>query len=100
MYGISDLDLQEICRIFKSHAEIKRVRIFGSRAKGTFSSGSDVDLSLEGNIPLQLLRQISAELNQESNLPFRFDLVKYEAIESNDLREHIDRVGITLVERA
>lgn len=72
--------------------------LFGSRAKGTFRSGSDVDLAVRGCSETDVI-QLSAALNEETVLPYFFDVVAYETIQNDDLVEHIDRVGITIYEK-
>ena len=99
MGGLPEPDLREILRVLAAHPRIRKARLFGSRAKGTHSPGSDVDLALEGDITFDLLREVSAALNQESTLPYRFDILDFSTIESEELREHIERVGIPLLDR-
>lgn len=74
---------------------IRESVLFGSRAKGTFSAGSDVDLALKGCSENDAL-QLSALLNEETTLPYFFDVVVYETIQNRDLSEHIDRVGLKI----
>jgi len=91
-YGIADKLMQNIIQIFSKHIEIEKVIIFGSRAKGTYKNGSDIDLAIIGDINIQNLNLISIELdNLES--PYIFDLCNYNKINNLDLKEHIDRVG-------
>jgi predicted nucleotidyltransferase len=81
--------------VFARHPEIVEVRLFGSRAKRTNSAHSDVDLALWGSLsPLQA-EAIAAELD-ELPLPYRYDVQAFDRITSTSLREHIERVGITL----
>lgn len=48
MYGLSDTVITDICGVFRRHPNIEKVLIFGSRAKGTYSEGSDIDLAAVG----------------------------------------------------
>ena len=43
--------------------------------------------------------EVSRELNEESPLPYYFDIIDYDSIESTDLKSHIDRVGREIYER-
>ena len=45
-FGLTERDMQTIQDIFNKYPEVEVVHIFGSRAKGTFKIGSDVDLAL------------------------------------------------------
>ena len=75
------------------------VRLFGSRVKGTWQSGSDIDLALVGVREPLRVEAIAEEL-EELPLPYRFDVKAYDAIAYAPLREHIARVGVTLYRRA
>jgi predicted nucleotidyltransferase len=79
--------------VFRCHPEITRVEIFGSRAKGTHTSRSDIDLAIWGRVSALRAEAIADEL-EELPLPYRFDVLRFEAIESAALREHIERVGL------
>jgi predicted nucleotidyltransferase len=74
---------------------VERAYIFGSRAKGNFKNGSDVDLALKGDkLDFDTLSKISYFLNEETNMPYKFDVLNYHAVKEPDLLIHIDRVGI------
>ena len=45
MYGLSDTVVADICSVFQRFPNIEEVLIFGSRAKGSYSEGSDIDLA-------------------------------------------------------
>jgi predicted nucleotidyltransferase len=81
--------------VFRRHPEIKVVKLFGSRAKGTHAPNSDVDLAIWGQVDELGAEAIAAELD-ELPLPYRYDVQAFEAITFPPLREHIERVGIAL----
>jgi predicted nucleotidyltransferase len=84
-----------LCSVFRRHPEIRAVKLFGSRAKGTHNQRSDVDLAVWGDVtPLQA-EAIASELD-ELPLPHRYDVQPFESIKLLPLREHIERVGIPL----
>ena len=67
--------------------------MYGSRAKGNYKPGSDIDLTLKGKeLNLKLLNKISLELD-DLLLPYTFDLSIYHHIKQPDLIDHIVRVG-------
>ena len=84
-----------LATIFRAHPEISEVRLFGSRAKGCHSPHSDVDLALWGNLGDLQAGAIAAELD-ELPLPYHFDVMVFDSIKLQALREHIERVGIRL----
>lgn len=97
--GIEEPDIKNIVYILQKNKNINRVILFGSRAKGTFNKGSDIDLALIGNkLNLNDILDISNELD-ELFLPYKFDLVLFERIKEKALIDHIERVGIVLFER-
>jgi predicted nucleotidyltransferase len=92
-FGLSHRDMNEIFRILQTCPEITRVHIFGSRAKGTFHNGSDIDLAIMNDgIDLGSVQMLSA-LFRESSLPYAVDLVDYAQLKHSEFREHIERVG-------
>ncbi|PKQ62618.1 nucleotidyltransferase family protein [Labilibaculum manganireducens] len=94
--GLSSCDLESIVKIIKQCSKVNEVILFGSRAKGTFSNGSDIDIALKGeNILLNDVLDLSIEL-EGLNLPYKFDLIIFNRIKEKALIEHISRVGISL----
>ncbi len=95
--GISTDDLNNILGILKKNQKISEVILFGSRAKGTYESGSDIDIALKGNnLVLNDILDISIALD-ELLLPYKFDLIIYD--KEKDLLEHISGTGIPLFTR-
>jgi len=92
-YGLNEQDEQTIFGIFKKYPEVENVLIFGSRAKGVFHNGSDIDLAIDGDhVTFKTLQQIKSDF-EESSLPYRVDLFDMQRIEHVALKEHIQRVG-------
>lgn len=97
--GIDDTSLQKITSLFSKYPVIKEVILFGSRAKGNFREGSDIDLALKGQaINSTLLTQIELEYDK-LYLPWKLDLIIHDTIQNADLKDHIQRVGISLYQR-
>jgi len=99
-FGLEAADLEQIREILKDHPEVDRGVIFGSRAKQTYKKGSDVDIALFGNDLERTVTSISSKLNEETLLPYKFDVVDYNAITSIDLKEHINRVGVVFYKKS
>ena len=75
--------------------------IFGSRAKGNYRSGSDVDIALNGSaIRHEDIVEVGCFLNEETLLPYQFDIIAYATIDNEALRDHIDRVGREIFRRS
>jgi predicted nucleotidyltransferase len=93
-YGLLESELADIIQIVSSRVSVKAACIFGSRAKGNFRPGSDVDIALKGpSVDHGDVREIAYVLNEEGFLPYQFDIIDYNTIDNEALREHIDRVG-------
>ncbi len=88
-------ELESIRSVFRRHPEITAVKLFGSRAKGTHTPESDVDLALWGDIDALGAEAVAAELD-ELPLPYHYDVKAFASIHLQALREHIERVGITV----
>ncbi len=99
VFGLSTSDIDVIIGILEAYPEINEVIIFGSRAKETYKKGSDIDIALKGMKLEPIVSQIAGKLNEETTLPYYFDVVDYESIGSSNLKDHIDRVGIVLYKK-
>lgn len=98
-FGLENRDLEQICKMFNQFPEIDSVIVFGSRSMGNFKKGSDIDLALIGNIDSSTLNRVKFLLNEEIPLPYFFDVVIYKEIESKELKDHIDRHGMTIYQK-
>ena len=95
--GLRQPDLDIVLSILDEFPNVKEAIIFGSRAKGNFRNGSDVDIALKGeNIDLEIVSTISYKLNEETILPYKFDVLDYQSINNSKLTEHINRKGISV----
>jgi predicted nucleotidyltransferase len=90
-FGLSDEDIDSINDIFKNYL-IEKAVIFGSRAKGNYKDGSDIDIALFGDVDFKNILEIKVEYD-ELFIPYKLDVVDYKKIKSKELKEHIDRVG-------
>ena len=99
-FGLHEQDIDQITTVISKYPEIMQAIIFGSRAKGNYKSGSDVDIAIKGeNLNLELITKISFILNEETNLPYKFDVLNYHSIKNAELTEHINRVGVCFFQR-
>jgi predicted nucleotidyltransferase len=88
-----DEDLSYIVAVLSQFSDVDQALIFGSRALGTHRPGSDVDLVLKGSSLDAIVTRVGGILNDESPLPYYFDVLDYDAITNAELKAHIDRVG-------
>ncbi|MDD2759126.1 MAG: nucleotidyltransferase domain-containing protein [Methylomonas sp.] len=92
-FGLTEQTLQSMWQVFRQYPEIDQVLIYGSRAKGNFRKGSDIDLSLLGiELSEKLLSAVARQLD-ELNMPYLIDISIYDQLQSAELKSHIDRMG-------
>jgi len=91
-------ELELVLSVLRQHPEIESAILFGSRAKGTHSERSDVDMALTGSLGALGAEAIAAEL-EELPLPYRFDVHALAAITHTPLLEHNARVGMVIYRR-
>jgi predicted nucleotidyltransferase len=94
LFGLDESTRCKVKQVLDQHHDIDEVVIYGSRAKGNYRPGSDIDISLKGEgLTLEKLNQIVHEID-DLDLPYRFDISIYQQIDNIELVEHIDRVGV------
>ncbi|MBQ7662356.1 nucleotidyltransferase domain-containing protein [Prevotella sp. E13-27] len=99
-YGLSDSVIKELQDVFRRHANIRKVLIFGSRSKGNYRTGSDIDLAIaDSKIDYRQLLDIQCEI-ENLELLYSVDLLDYESKKGTPIGEHIDRVGQVFYEAA
>ena len=95
-FGIKDEIIDRIQQVFAHVPEIDEAILFGSRAKGNFKPGSDIDIALVGDgLKLSLVNKTSLLLD-DLMLPYTFDLAVLKQITNDNLLSHIERVGVIL----
>ncbi|MCG8319853.1 MAG: nucleotidyltransferase domain-containing protein [Cytophagales bacterium] len=98
-FGISEKSYNLLVNAFSKYPEVEEVLIFGSRAKGNYKRGSDIDLAIKGKRCNDLTAiNIQGYFNEELPIPYYVDVVYYDELEHQELKEHIDRVGINFFE--
>ena len=91
--GLPDAVVRQLTDIFSSYPAIRRVMLYGSRAKGTHRNGSDIDLCIEApDMTLSELLEIEGRID-DLLIPWKVDLSLMHRVENPDLLEHIRRAG-------
>ena len=93
--GLTEAEIELICGVLERHEAVTGATMFGSRAKGTASKHSDIDIVLEGIDDELKTEWIATELD-DLPLPYQFDVHALALIEHEGLREHIDGVGVQI----
>lgn len=99
-YGLSDQTLQKIHDVFVQYPQIEEAVLYGSRARGDYKNGSDIDLTLHGGDSLThtILSKIANDLDDQL-LPYTIDLSIFNHIRNPDMIEQIERVGIVFYKK-
>ena len=99
-YGLSAQTLQKIRDVFVRYSQVEEVVLYGSRARGDYKNGSDIDLTLRGSNELThtLLSRIANDLDDQL-LPYTIDLCIFENIRNPEMVEQIERMGVALYKK-
>lgn len=94
-YGLSSEVVRKITAVFAQYPQVYSATLYGSRAKGNYKTGSDIDLTLSGGseLTLRILYRILDDLD-DLLLPYTIDLSIFHDIVDPDVIEHIQRVGV------
>ena len=92
--GLKDAHREAIIAEIAANDRVERAVLFGSRATGTNTVSSDVDIALFGDrLTLTDQARLAAALD-EIPMAQSVDLLLHDSIQSRTLREHIRRQGI------
>jgi len=99
-HGLSQETIEEVHKILKKYPQVKQAILYGSRARGDYKKGSDVDLTLIGGDDLtrDILYRIMDE-HEDSYLPYTFDLSILHKINDADFLGRIQKEGVVFFER-
>lgn len=90
--GLPQEDVHSIQQTLRRFPRISEALLYGSRAKGNYRPGSDIDLTLIGN---ELLHQDLLDIElalDDLLLPYKIDLSLHHQLDNPPLIDHINRV--------
>ena len=93
-YNLPERVHQDIVK-FAQKNEIEKVVLFGSRARGTNSERSDVDLAVVGGNAFEF----HEDLEENAHTLLFFDVVDLNRKLNDEFRQEIERDGIVLYEK-
>lgn len=92
-FGLKDETINKINSVFEKYPEVEEVIIYGSRAKGNYREGSDIDITLKGKeLDDHIRSKIYFDID-DLNTPYLFDISIFDKLNSPDLEDHIKRIG-------
>lgn len=92
--GIRDRVLKEIWELAQQY-KIHKVILFGSRARGDYHKTSDIDLAVSGGDIISF----TIDVDEETYTLLKFDVVNLDGPVQQELRESIEKEGITIYEK-
>ncbi|HRY31377.1 MAG TPA: nucleotidyltransferase domain-containing protein [Bacteroidales bacterium] len=99
-YGLRERDMVFLQSLFISMPEIDSVILYGSRARGDFEPGSDLDLAVTGEkVTLSTLSAIRRALEEDSPIPFFFDLLHLDSLNNPKLAGRIREEGKVIYQK-
>lgn len=91
--GLSFSVQDQLTHVFQKYSQIEKVILYGSRAKGNYRAGSDIDITIVApKMDLSGLLQIQNEID-DLLLPYKMDISLFHQIDNANLLDHIQRVG-------
>ncbi len=97
-FGLPERTITELIEYFKSKPEVEKVVVYGSRAKGTYKNGSDIDFAVWTNGLSVYDLRIEAELD-ELETPYMFDVTDYKNLSHEGMKNSIDRDGVLFYQK-
>ncbi len=99
-FGLKQNTIQKIRAVFARYPQVEKAVLYGSRAKGDYKNGSDIDLTLYGrtDLTLKVLYKIMNEID-DLLLPYTIDLSIFRNITDTDVVDHIRCGGVTFYKK-
>ena len=94
-YNLPDRVLREISLFARQHS-ITKVVLFGSRARGTNTERSDIDIAVYGGN----FDAFYWDIKEKVHSLLMFDIVQADAPISDELKKEIERDGVVIYEKA
>ena len=79
---------------FAKKYQVKKVILFGSRARGDFKEKSDIDLAVKGGD----FARFSLDVNEETTTLLKFDIINLDEKIQQELKDSIQKEGKILYE--
>lgn len=99
MDGLKDKHRTAVIEIIAKNPHVERAVLFGSRATGTYTTTSDVDIAIFGTeLTITDQGRIMAII-EELPMAQRVDVLIYEQLTNATLRRHIDTHGVVWYEK-
>ncbi|MDD4526913.1 MAG: nucleotidyltransferase domain-containing protein [Candidatus Margulisbacteria bacterium] len=97
--GISQESSTKLINLFKKTNNLTEVKLYGSRALGTYKEWSDIDISIMDNeFSADDLLQLSNNID-DLLIPYKVDISIFKKLDNVDLIKHINNHGVTFYKK-
>ncbi len=94
---LKEFEVEQILKVINNFKEVEHAILFGSRATGKAKHNSDIDICLKGkNITSGIQNTIASYLD-DLPLPYFFDVLNFDKVTNDRLKNHISQQGIDLL---
>ena len=93
-YNLPDRVLRQLSSFARKYSVMKIV-LFGSRARGTNTERSDIDIAVYGGE----FDQFYWEVKENIHSLLMFDIIQADAAISDELKQEIEKDGVTIYEK-
>ncbi len=93
-YNLPDRILRELSTFAKKYA-ITKIILFGSRARGTHTERSDIDIAVYGGD----FEHFYWDVKEKPHSLLMFDIVQADVAISDELKQEIEKDGVTIYEK-
>lgn len=93
-YNVPDRVIRDIAVLSREY-NIQKVILFGSRARGTHTDRSDIDIAVSGGNTAEF----SLDIDEKVHTLLMFDVVDLDGHISEELQREIERDGIVIYEK-
>lgn len=97
-FGLPERTVNELLEYFKSKPGVEKVVVYGSRAKGNFRNGSDIDFAIWTDDKSAYELRIETELD-DLETPYMFDVTDYKNLSHEGMKNSIDRDGVLFYQK-
>ena len=94
-YNLPDRVLRELFSFARKYS-INKIVVFGSRARGTNTERSDIDIAVYGGD----FDSFYWDVKEKTNSLLMFDIVQADSSISNELKKEIQKDGVVIYEKA